>query len=669
MINLDSFPEYSRSYVKRWIEKQNKQGLPLLNEDINGVRDWLFSLPEDNPKMVNKLQKLNWPMAIEHQKKWHSLINKKSQKSQIFDGDPDAIKIIKILPNGFKWVEILTSEGKDYEGNAMGHCVGRGAYDDKIIYSLRDTNNLPHCTIEYDKNKHSIPQIQGKANQVIIDKYHKDVFDFITETLNVKKQNILGLNKIGYVLASIDDKPEDIIRIIDFFHILQKTDNYRLFNSYPIFDSIDLSSLESITNTYKFDFYLEDSSLGKHVVCDNYSSFYIKNIDNIETLSLKRCHSAISVNSISVRNCQSIKEIDLYPNDMPYRNLTFEENPLLTKLTIHSPAQAEMLYLDGNIDIKGKLTTEGAHLQKCKKNILDFISARKLYVFADIMDLLLKTQTYEVVNISKCYNLTIDDNAVFNDSLTIQQSSIQHIGDNITVSSLYLRGIENDFTIGENLISDNIIDASYSNLKEIGSGLQASYLNIIETPIKRLENISIDKILIATDCMNLTEVSGLTIKETAKMNFSGCHSLVSIPDNISLCALSVEDCFSLEKIPDNLSIEALLADNCLSLSETGHNLNAVNARFENCHEITKISSNSYIQNTLSMKDCSSLQSIGENVKTKVLNLTNCMALKSLPNDLEAEIIILPDGQESSLEDAHSWFKEKYPKIKAKILDI
>ncbi|WP_353889043.1 PcfJ domain-containing protein [uncultured Flavobacterium sp.] len=44
------------------------------------------------------------------------------------------------------------------EGKLMSHCVGSYYGRDKIIYSLRDSKNNPHCTIEHGQ------QIKGKGN-------------------------------------------------------------------------------------------------------------------------------------------------------------------------------------------------------------------------------------------------------------------------------------------------------------------------------------------------------------------------------------------------------------------------------------------------------------------------------------------------------------------------
>lgn len=61
-------------------------------------------------------------------------------------------KVVKQV-GGMKWVKLLTPESKDVEGEFMGHCVGGGGYENKDIYSLWDSKNRSHVTIEADDNK------------------------------------------------------------------------------------------------------------------------------------------------------------------------------------------------------------------------------------------------------------------------------------------------------------------------------------------------------------------------------------------------------------------------------------------------------------------------------------------------------------------------------------
>lgn len=80
-----------------------------------------------------------------------------------------------------KWTirELLTKEDLEYEGAAMGHCVG--AYDPEQIgpgretkwrlFSLRDPENRPHATLEWDRDQQYVLQLRGKGNAEPLRKY------------------------------------------------------------------------------------------------------------------------------------------------------------------------------------------------------------------------------------------------------------------------------------------------------------------------------------------------------------------------------------------------------------------------------------------------------------------------------------------------------------------
>ena len=91
-------------------------------------------------------------------------------------------KVIKQV-GGMKWVKLLTPESKDVEGEFMGHCVGGANYENKDIYSLWDSKNRSHVTIEADDNKKTIQQIKGKQNREPVEKYIPISIDFVANAM------------------------------------------------------------------------------------------------------------------------------------------------------------------------------------------------------------------------------------------------------------------------------------------------------------------------------------------------------------------------------------------------------------------------------------------------------------------------------------------------------
>jgi hypothetical protein len=84
--------------------------------------------------------------------------------------ETEGIKPILKVSNGYLWVKILTTDGLKRESKYMGHCVGDPGFSYGVrlekgeveIWSLRDRNNLPHCTCEYIASSKLLKQIRSK---------------------------------------------------------------------------------------------------------------------------------------------------------------------------------------------------------------------------------------------------------------------------------------------------------------------------------------------------------------------------------------------------------------------------------------------------------------------------------------------------------------------------
>lgn len=175
-MQVDEIAKQFPIFAQGWAEKRLKRYFNLHaqlppNNEIIGVKDYLNSLTEDD-RIHQTLNKVAWQDAVKRQEKWHDTLARKSVKMAEFGGDAGG-KAVLDCSDGYKWVEIKTSEQFDFEGNAMGHCIGQGGYDDSKnrFFSLRDKNNLPHVTIEFNPEDNKYVQIQGRANERVIEDY------------------------------------------------------------------------------------------------------------------------------------------------------------------------------------------------------------------------------------------------------------------------------------------------------------------------------------------------------------------------------------------------------------------------------------------------------------------------------------------------------------------
>lgn len=204
IINL---PEWSRAWAQKRLAEHVAAGGEVSPAEWTHLRDWLLVLPTERPKMPAKMGKVTLAQAMKMQHNWHADMAARSariaSKRGKFVGDPDAVETVCPavgLAEGWRWVRILTPEGLDYEGNAMGHCVGRGSYDrGPTIFSLRDPNGLPHCTVEWSERQCSVLQVQGRANAQVVERYHAAVCAFVNR---LRPREVCGAAQFGHILIN-----------------------------------------------------------------------------------------------------------------------------------------------------------------------------------------------------------------------------------------------------------------------------------------------------------------------------------------------------------------------------------------------------------------------------------------------------------------------------------
>jgi len=139
--------------------------------------------------------------------KWHEniAIGSKFKKydAELYEESLKGTKPAMDLADGMYVVQLTTPEALDFESEYMGHCVGKGIYDEELknktvkIYSLRDENGEPHATFEVRGKR--IEQCKGKQDKAPVAKYRPYVQEFVIR----KKLEIDGDAKnIGLIKCS-----------------------------------------------------------------------------------------------------------------------------------------------------------------------------------------------------------------------------------------------------------------------------------------------------------------------------------------------------------------------------------------------------------------------------------------------------------------------------------
>lgn len=141
---------------------------PGLGDELIMVVDWIAALDLVDPRLAAKRGRIPYEHARDHALRWHAALAARPDGGA--DGemkdDPEGREAVLDLGDGWRWVRLVSDLALDYEGRRMRHCVGDGAYDRfrTDIYSLRDPDNEPHCTLEYDVQRRRVQQARARAN-------------------------------------------------------------------------------------------------------------------------------------------------------------------------------------------------------------------------------------------------------------------------------------------------------------------------------------------------------------------------------------------------------------------------------------------------------------------------------------------------------------------------
>ena len=245
-----------------------------LKDEITTVRDYLYDIAttyvdkvgttakntKRKPKIRYDFLKTNneyqtFEMALVAAHVWHEKIaaglEQRLKSKKILEKSLQGAEFVMELPGNMAAYKLTTSAALDFEGEYMGHCVGRGGYDDGVadgtmqIYSIRDERGEPHVTFEVHGN--SIEQVKGKQNKRPVAKYMPSVQAFV----QVNNFDIDGDAK-NTGLIKQDGKYYDIFHLPRGFVVNGNLD----------LSEMDLTELPDMsTVSVKGGFYCEDNQL------------------------------------------------------------------------------------------------------------------------------------------------------------------------------------------------------------------------------------------------------------------------------------------------------------------------------------------------------------------------------------------------------------------------
>ena len=132
--------------------------------EIEHIIDFIVS--DAAPK---SLQMTSFDQMQEKARKWVEDLQK--QGACIAETEADT-EIVHDFGDGFKLVKLLGKAAFDREGSLMRHCVASYYGKSGIqVFSLRDAQNKPHCTMDITSKNGRVNQIKGKGNGSVHPKY------------------------------------------------------------------------------------------------------------------------------------------------------------------------------------------------------------------------------------------------------------------------------------------------------------------------------------------------------------------------------------------------------------------------------------------------------------------------------------------------------------------
>jgi len=207
----DSDPEWLKNSIKKGtaleIDLKDKEFIRQLNH----ILDYFKS----NNGILSKIKNIDFKEAVKKSNEWTKELHKDASSIPDESGE----SVVRKYPDGVTWKRLLTVEALATEGKRMDHCVGGEEFQDKlkknknIIYSLRDKNNNPQCTIEVEKNK--VEQIKGQHDGSVDIEFLKYCRNFIDKPFFKPYTYINSEDKINIGLIEVDGKNYDIYNLVD----------------------------------------------------------------------------------------------------------------------------------------------------------------------------------------------------------------------------------------------------------------------------------------------------------------------------------------------------------------------------------------------------------------------------------------------------------------------
>ena len=187
--------------VKKWVDSVLKNYLEkhqVETSEVEHILDYLH-------QRTKPFERMSYEEACSEAEKWTKTLQKKAAHIKEEPGD---VEVVLDFKDGFKIVKLVGKAAYEREGYLMRHCSASYYGKDVEVYSLRDENNMPHCTMEKDR------QVKGKGNGDIHPKYVGYVVRFLEHVgMHVGDSEMLHL---GYI--NLEDFRSELSEKTEYFN-------------------------------------------------------------------------------------------------------------------------------------------------------------------------------------------------------------------------------------------------------------------------------------------------------------------------------------------------------------------------------------------------------------------------------------------------------------------
>lgn len=133
--------------------------------------------------------------------------------------------------------------------------------------------------------------------------------------------------------------------------------------------------------------------------------------------------------------------------------------------------------------------------------------------------------------------------------------------------------------------------------------------------------------------------SGMCV--SGQIDLSGNKKLLSLPNNLTVDVLNLQDCESLKRLPSGLKVSRLNLSGCTGLESLPADLICNDLQWHGCH-LTAWPDYVVVKHSLDLSNSTQLESLPHGLKVGTLRLNECQSITTLPEGLEVCFLDMRD---------------------------